>query len=133
MLAAEWSFAIPADTEDFFQVDLRTTDTAGNQAVTSSVWRGIIDNRAPRVTFEIEPTGNVHTNGKRFEISYRCRAEDLFLTVDRFDCPGKELETPVRSFNTDAVFDEFFPDQTILASLETIYTCLLYTSDAADE
>ncbi len=48
--ASEWSFQLPATLENNFQMDLRVTDMLGNQDTIASVWRGVIDTRAPRVT-----------------------------------------------------------------------------------
>jgi hypothetical protein len=40
----------------------------GNQRIIPNVWRGIIDTRAPRLTLVADPTGNVSSNGRRFEL-----------------------------------------------------------------
>ncbi len=42
-----WSFAVPADLESEYQINLRSTDTSNNVRLHPNVWRGIIDTQAP--------------------------------------------------------------------------------------
>ncbi len=56
-----WSYALPANMEGFYQVRLRTTDARGNREDHGVYWRGPIDNRAPRVTYNLKKIGGKYT------------------------------------------------------------------------
>jgi hypothetical protein len=74
--ATTWSYTLPAGLENFYQIHLRTTDTAGNQATSNRViWRGTIDNLAPRLTF----TGQHIGGGTAAQTEYIFTTDDLFL------------------------------------------------------
>src|SRR5690606_10252 len=47
--ATAWSYAIPLGLEDLYQIDLRGTDMLGNVAISSNLWRGMIDTTNPRM------------------------------------------------------------------------------------
>lgn len=118
---AEWSFAVPGAMENFFQIDLRTTDLAGNTEEHRNLWRGVIDTQAPGLILRATPTGETFRRGSRHGFSYRCHATDLFLVADGFDCPGTGLQVPVRTFLDDPVIQAEFPDQVLLTELEADY------------
>ncbi|MFN8440622.1 MAG: LamG-like jellyroll fold domain-containing protein [Caldilineaceae bacterium] len=45
---ATWSLAVPNNLEGMIQIDGRATDIFGNRGANNNLWRGIIDNVAPR-------------------------------------------------------------------------------------
>ena len=117
-----WTFDIVGDYEDSYQVDLRTTDAVGNQAVRPNVWRGVIDTTAPRLVLSAEPTGATHTGGTRFEVGYECVATDLFLDPDSFDCDGGSAAPPIMIHQDDAAVQAEFPDLPLLEQMATAFT-----------
>ena len=120
--ATSWSFALDGEFEDSYQVDLRATDALGNQAVRPNIWRGVIDTKAPRLTLAAEPTGETHTGGTRFEVSYDCGAEDLFLDTETFDCDEGSNAPAVQSHVENALLHAQFPDLPQLDRMETAFT-----------
>ena len=46
----DWSYTIPPNTDGLYEVQLRTTDNAGNTAEKGTHWRGLIDNVSPTIT-----------------------------------------------------------------------------------
>lgn len=56
-IAGTWSLRVPSNLENFYQLDLRGADSAGKQFRQSNLWRGSIDNRAPRIALEATATG----------------------------------------------------------------------------
>ena len=118
----DWSMTVPPGLENFFQVDLRTTDRAGNSQEIRNLWRGVIDNQAPFVTLEAVPTGRTSRGGTRHEVQYRCVATDLFLSEPDVDCPGRELQPPARTFAQDPLLQAEFPDQVLLTGLESQFS-----------
>lgn len=118
MTDTTWTFPIVDDFEDSYQVDLRTTDALGNQAVRPNVWRGIIDTTAPRLELSVDPTGETHTGGTRFEVHYACGAIDLFLDPDSFDCADGSVE-PIMIHRDDPALQAEFPDLPQLEQMTT--------------
>ena len=92
-----WSIAVPSGIEGFFQIDLRATDNLGNETLTRRVWSGIIDTKAPVLSLTASPTGKTIGNGKRVQIDYSCSAEDLFLDLTKFACPGTSTKPATRT------------------------------------
>src|SRR5262249_41008090 len=98
-----WRFAIPSGLENDYQIDLRGTDMLGNVAISSNVWRGVIDTRDPRVVMSATATGasyvNTADNAPRYEVRFVCAAQDRNLNESSFICPGEGVAEPVRSFD----------------------------------
>lgn len=71
-----WDFAIPADTpEDYYSIYLRGRDAYGNESGVSGVWRGAIDQEAPRLTF----TASTYGSGATQYTDYEFEIEDILL------------------------------------------------------
>jgi hypothetical protein len=121
-----WSAAVPAGLEGEYQIDVRATDMLGNRQITANLWRGVIDNSAPRVVMTATATGatyvNPATNSQHYEIRYLCAATDRNLDETTFVCPGKGLQPPVRSFENNPALQAIFPDRTIRSGLAISYT-----------
>lgn len=124
--ATTWTLVVPAGLEGFFQLDVRSTDSLGNEYVDDRVWSGIVDTRPPRLSLTVEPTGKSWRHGQRIETDYDCSAEDLFLDVTAFSCPGLTDEPAVRGFlaasDLSDALHQVFPDQPILTRLASSYT-----------
>jgi hypothetical protein len=124
--SSAWSVAVPAGLEGEYQIDLRGTDLLQNQQITANLWRGVIDNRAPRVAMTGTATGATYvdpaTNTQRYEIRYICAATDRNLNEAAFVCPGEGLQPPVRSFENNPALQALFPDRTIRSGLAISYT-----------
>ena len=122
---SSWSRTVPAGLEGFFQIDLRTTDVLGNEFIAESLWSGIVDTRAPRLTLDVDPTGRNALNGGIFAVAYECGAEDLFLKERSFDCPGRTRQPSVRNFlaagDLRTALQTLFPDRTIVTELVSSY------------
>lgn len=129
--ASSWSAAVPAGLEGQYQIDLRAADLAGNRAVTSGAWRGLIDTQDPRVAISATPTGasyfDAASNQQLYEIAFRCDAIDRHLDDRTFTCPGNALQPPVRTFTEDPVLQQLFPDLTVRDGLTNSYTLWLET------
>ena len=127
VVASAWSLAVPAGLEGMFQIDVRSTDSLGNVGVADRVWSGIVDTRAPRLTLTVEPTGR-ERRGRvpKFEVAYDCVAEDLFLDVASFDCPGASVQPVARGFLEPSplrsALDGLFPAQAFVTELSSRYT-----------
>jgi hypothetical protein len=76
--ATTWSYTIPAGLENFYQIHLRSTDVSGYQDYSGIIWRGTIDNLAPRLSF----TGQLVGEGEQAQTLYFFTADDLFLNDD---------------------------------------------------
>ena len=125
--ASDWTFQLPATLEDNFQMDLRVSDTLGNRAILSSVWRGVIDTMAPRVTIDAAiiqeaPDG---AGGRLYQTEYRCTADDAYLSEADFTCPYNSGQQPVRTYNPDGNLETLFPGQAILNSMAVTNTVWL--------
>jgi Ca2+-binding RTX toxin-like protein len=123
---SSWSLPVPTGLEGIYLIDLRTADLLGNKRETTGVWRGIIDTRAPRVAISAAATGNSYydfaSNARIHEIDYACRAEDLYLREDSFDCPGNALRPPTRTFDNNEIYRRLFPDLGLRNGLVNAYT-----------
>jgi len=130
-----WSFPIPADLENSYQIDLRGTDMLGNISITASIWRGIIDTTNPRVVMTAAASGasyfDVASNQPLYEIRFVCGAQDRNLDETGFTCPGEGLAEPVRTFANQPVLQNLFPDLTIRRGLAISYTRWLPTTTPA--
>ena len=118
-----WSLMVPRGLEAFVQVDVRSTDSLGNVRIDDRVWSGIVDTRAPRLSLTIDPTGRERLKAERVEVAVECSANDLFLDVTTFRCPGKSDVPPTREFAApsalvDALSD-LFPDQVYVTGLSS--------------
>jgi len=124
-VSTSWTLPVPPGVEGHFQLDLRSRDSAGNEQVTDRVWSGIIDTRAPRLTLTVTPTGKVRPRANRYEIGYVCAADDLFLDVKQFNCPGATLQPSVREFLEPSplrdALEAIFPDAPVLTRLSSSY------------
>jgi len=83
---SNWTAPIPADIEGLFEIELRAADGVGNVSPRRSIWRGIIDNLAPRVS--IEPNGAVASTS-RFGLlaaqpTMRTEVRDFNLSVQNY-------------------------------------------------
>ncbi len=127
-----WSFQVPADLENQYQINLRATDILGNRSVAGNAWRGAIDTRDPRVSMTATATGVTYfdaaSNQTMKEIRFVCSATDRHLTEERFVCPGNSMQPPVRTFTNDPALQALFPDQTIRSSLANTYTLWISTT-----
>lgn len=125
VFSTTWSAEVPAGLEGEYQIDMRASDQLGNTQSSSSLWRGVIDNMAPRLTLSVTPTGasyvDTTTGTERYAVSYVCSAEDRNLDEKEFRCPGSD-STPGRGYLTNAVLQRLFPDRTIRNTLTLTYT-----------
>ena len=131
--ASDWSFQLPATLEDNFQIDLRVTDMLGNQDALSSVWRGVIDTMAPRVTITATTNNDIDaaTDGNRATTQpYLCTAEDRYLSEFDFTCPHGTGQQAVRTYNEDGNLGALFPGQAILRTMDMTNTVLAGERDA---
>ena len=121
-----WSVQVPAGLEDMVQIDVRGRDTLGNRLATSSIWRGIIDNVAPRVAMTASTTGNSYrdriTKQRYYETTYTCAAVDQYLDDATFSCAGNASQPPTRVFTAPAAMQALFPDLTIRVGMFNTYT-----------
>ncbi|MFZ4662787.1 MAG: LamG-like jellyroll fold domain-containing protein, partial [Caldilineaceae bacterium] len=121
-----WSFRIPAGLENSYQLDLRGFDLLGNVAISSNVWRGIIDTRVPRTAMRATVTGasyfDTARNQRLYEVRFLCGAQDRYLNESTFTCPGEGLAEPVRTFDNNPAIQALFPDLTIRTGLALSYT-----------
>ena len=107
---SRWSYPVPAGVEDIVQVDVRVVDTVGNERVETNLWRGIVDNLAPRVSRTVEATGRENARQMGSQYVVVCSVEDRFLVEGSFECPGAVWREPTRTFVSDAAIDALFPD-----------------------
>ncbi|MFN8445073.1 MAG: LamG-like jellyroll fold domain-containing protein, partial [Caldilineaceae bacterium] len=123
---ANWQYALPANLEGIYQIDLEAWDSKSNVRPTSYAWRGVIDMLAPRLSFTATATGASYldsaTNTQRYEIRYVCRAEDWSLIESSFDCPGNAGQPPERTFNNDPILQAQFPELSLLTTMVNSYT-----------
>ena len=130
-----WSFAIPANLENVYQIDVRGTDMLGNVSISANLWRGMIDTRDPRVVMNATATGNSYVNTadntQRYEIRFVCGAQDRNLNENSFVCPGEGLAEAVRSFDNNPALQALFPDLTLRTGLAISYTLWLPTTTPA--
>lgn len=111
-----WSIAVPQGVENQFQLDMRSGDTLGNRAIVPNVWRGIIDNRAPRIDLRVAATGAAYldtaSNTMRYAVTYQYSAEDRHLSDAGFSGPCDSQGPPSRDFDKNPILRELFPDWT---------------------
>ena len=120
--STSWEWRVPDGLEGTFQIDVRVIDAAGNVTVEESVWRGLVDTLAPRLVFTSRPTGRTSSRGLFRQIEYRCSANDLFLDVATFQCPGEAFAVPVEGFTQDPAVEAVFPGRVVLSSLDLAYS-----------
>lgn len=86
-----WSFPIPADLEDYYRIHLRGTDAFSNTGGMQTLWRGVIDQLAPRITLiaQFDGYGSAASTTFTFEI------EDRFLEENGWTLPCPETTVPL--------------------------------------
>ncbi len=123
--STRWSIDVPDAMEGYFQIDLRATDSLGNETVSRRVWSGIIDTRAPRLSLTATATGRTLQAGTRVEVGYACAAEDLFLDLAKFDCPGVSAKpatrTELAASSLKTALQTTFPGMAVIAKLSVSY------------
>ncbi|MFZ9017499.1 MAG: HYR domain-containing protein, partial [Ilumatobacteraceae bacterium] len=118
-VSGDWTVAVPAGLEDLYQLDLRAIDTVGNVTVETDVWRGIVDNRAPRLVATVVLTDPGDLRGTRLEYAAQCVAEDRFLEASSFDCAGSPYDEAERTFGADEDLEALFPGLVSVLRLES--------------
>ena len=73
-----WSFDVPTGLEGFYDIHLRSSDNAGNQAVEGVIWRGSMDTEAPRITGF---SGQHGGGGSAAYTEYSFNIEDIVLDI----------------------------------------------------
>jgi len=129
--AGTWSLAVPADLENLYQLDLRVTDSTGKRFRRNSLWRGVIDNVAPRIAVQAAATGQLYndpaTNTPRYDIAFAdITAEDLHLASLTTPCGANAPLT--RRYVDEAWNQRFFPDGTLTHQLTA--QCHLWAAGA---
>jgi hypothetical protein len=118
--AGTWSLAVPVGLENLYQLDLRVTDSTGRRFRRNNLWRGVIDNVAPRIAVQAAATGQLYidpaTNTPRYDIAFTdITAEDLHLASLTTPCSAN---TPLtRRYVDEAWNQRFFPDGTLANKL----------------
>jgi hypothetical protein len=117
---------VPAGLENLYQIDVRAKDMLGNVAISSNLWRGIIDTAEPRLVMTANATGasylDAAANQRHYAVHFVCAAVDRYLEETTFECPGEALAEPTRSFVTIPVLQTLFPDMSIRNGLALSYT-----------
>jgi hypothetical protein len=110
--STNWSIAIPTGLEGIYQIDLRGTDSIGNQGVVAEAWRGVIDNQAPRVEIMATATGATYSQGGQVyqELRYRYEILDKHLDTQLVGGPCQGIVEPERFFSESAAEQALFPD-----------------------
>ncbi|NJK80872.1 MAG: LamG domain-containing protein, partial [Chloroflexaceae bacterium] len=128
-----WSVDVPANREGLYQMNVRATDEAGNRAFSNSLWRGLIDTLAPRVSLEARPTGityfNTEQQALQYETEFTCAAEDLSLSESGFVCPCNDQREPERGYVEATWWTKLFSDTQRLNRLSSSCTVWLPASD----
>ena len=83
-----WSYTVPGNLEDFYQISIRGEDAFGNTSSTGTVWRGTIDTLDPRISFSIQHRGG----GSAAQTEYTFTVDDLFLDDTSLVQPCTENE-----------------------------------------
>lgn len=78
-----WSYTVPSQLEDFYQIKLKGQDAKGNSATTGAIWQGAIDTTAPRLAV----TARQRYGGSLAVTEYTVSADDLFLDPDSLVAP----------------------------------------------
>ncbi|MCB0107668.1 MAG: putative Ig domain-containing protein, partial [Caldilineaceae bacterium] len=107
---AAWQYDLGADVENFYQVDLKATDSLGNSRYIPNAWSGAIDTRAPRLSLNYEIDEGDSSNA-----FFTCSAEDFNLTATGWSCPL--VITPTAGYQNAAWFTSIFTDAQKLATL----------------
>ncbi|HSH04561.1 MAG TPA: LamG-like jellyroll fold domain-containing protein [Anaerolineae bacterium] len=86
---SNWQYTIAEGWEDFYQIDMWGTDMYSNSSHLQTIWRGIVDTRAPRIQFAGEHLG--YGPSAQTEFSYKI--DDLFLdsTTITHPCADADL------------------------------------------
>jgi len=119
-IAGTWSLPVPAGMENLYHLDLRTTDSTGKRFRRTNLWRGTIDNLAPRITVDGAATGILYndpaTGAPRYDIGFAgITAADLNLAS--LTTPCGENAPLARSYVNEAWNQRFFPDGTLTNKL----------------
>lgn len=98
-----WEFGLPTGVETLAQIHVRGADSAGNSGENGVVWRGLIDQIAPRVTFTGTHiiSGSLNLTEFTFtfddylldEMSWQHPCLPADLTITSYAMPGSPLDT----------------------------------------
>jgi hypothetical protein len=105
----EWSFAVPAGVEGYYQIDMRATDSVGNRTESRGDWpqfRGPVDTKFPAFAVDASYSGS----GSAAQTTYSASVGDFNLTTDNYDfvCP---LAADQFRFDTDPIVFRFTQQQ----------------------
>ncbi|MCA9981403.1 MAG: hypothetical protein KDD89_11230, partial [Anaerolineales bacterium] len=115
--SSSWRYGLPAVTEGIYQIDLRATDVLGNRndnLSTYNNWRGEIDTASPRITLDLEYTGQ----GNSAQTTYRLLVQDFNLSEDGLTLPCEIRPENRYVYDSDWYADWFSGDN----RLYQIYT-----------
>jgi len=84
-----WSATLPP-LEGVYRLDMRTTDALGNSQMTPNVWRGPIDNSAPRLAY----TRFVMPTAQCWWPLWGCELYNYTFSVEDYWVDGTTLTTP---------------------------------------
>jgi hypothetical protein len=132
-IAGAWSLPIPANMENFYQLDVRGTDNAGKRFRQGNLWRGVIDNLAPRITLDATATGVTYldpaTGAPRYDIDFtNINAIDQNLDLGSFATACNGIAQPARSYVNAPWNEQLFPDLTMRDQLS--YQCHAWAGQA---
>ena len=80
---ATWSYATPGGLEGLYQLNLRGQDVYSNTESIETVWRGMIDGQAPRLTLQAVHQGGGYAAATKYTIV----AADSFIDTARLVAP----------------------------------------------
>jgi hypothetical protein len=80
---AGWSYSLPTGLEGLYALKLRGTDAYSNTASSDTVWRGMIDMRAPQITLRTAYRGG----GYAAATTYTITATDTFINAGALVTP----------------------------------------------
>ncbi len=121
----DWLLQVQSGLEAIYQIDAPAADSVGNSLPNDGIWRGLIDNVAPRVTISGTATGQSvldANNVRKYEVKYSCVATDWQLDESKFNCPGNAIQPASRGFNNDPILQSQFPTLTLLSTLSNTWT-----------
>ncbi len=126
-----WSIPIPTGVEGYFQLDLRATDATGKGFRRPNLWRGSIDNLAPRINMTAEATGDLYydpaSGNPRYDIAITAiTAEDLNLAS--LSTPCGDTTQPDRGYINEEWSQIYYPDGTLRNQLT--FTCHVWATEA---
>ncbi|HRW06177.1 MAG TPA: putative Ig domain-containing protein, partial [Caldilineaceae bacterium] len=107
---AAWQYDLGTDVENFYQADLKATDSLGNSRYIPNAWSGAIDTIAPRLSLNYAIDEDDNSNA-----FFTCSAEDFNLTATGWSCPL--VITPTAGYQDAAWFTSIFTDAQKLATL----------------